>query len=723
MAQVDSSIHQVIELNRQKTVEVEKFVKLLAELKIIDIPDYIGETASRQEVELPIESLPLQVCEAYLDLVESSSKFTYSTSEEPEILAEYTPLNPENLDLDINVDNYEDGIVAFQRLQDILVGAEITELEDIATNLQEKLAKLEYQIYEPEALIELLLPCFAELLRLKINESQAEIVHAIAPIIDSAIQSRIEQNKNSMSQALAPALPDAISQQITIAPEEISNAIAPTMGRAMKKQIEIEKDAIVDALYPIIGSTISKYMAETIHAINKQVEETFSVEGIKRKIRAKLQGVTEAELILKEALPFTIEAIFLIHKASGLIITDIQPSDVQQLESEMIAGMLTAIRSFANDCINHSGNVSELDAIDYGTSKIILEVAGYCYLAIVVRGEPTIEFIHKMRQTLIKLLKKHGDSIEKFDGDLAVIPSEVHTVLSTLKADSQTENLKNRPSPVLLLSATLLSAILIPWGIWQYRSAVIHAAENKTAIFLASTPELAVYRLNVQENRGKLKITGNVPNQVLRSKAEQVASLSNPKWSIDNQILAVEVPPDPVLAAAEVERVTAILNQMDGVAISAKYIHNKVSVEGIVNLDKDVTKIIQAFEQIPGVKLVSSVVQVKPLLINLRFYFGENSANLIQADLTSKIQQVKVFLTENPMKNLKIIGFSYSSTGEPEVALLALQRAEAVKKALISRGIEPSRLQVIGKTNFPPGIDVNQPLWLKRCVILEAINK
>lgn len=722
MAQVDNSIYQFININRQEAVQVEEFVKLLAELKIIDLPDRISQTAPNQEVELPIESLPLQVCEAYLDSVESSSEIAYPTDAEPEILAEYIVLNSDNLEPKSHLDNSEDSIAAFQKLQEILVGAEITELEDTTTNLQEKLIKLEHQIYEPEALIELLLPCFAELLRLKISESEAEIVDAIAPIIDSAIQSRVEQNKTSMSEAFAPVLPDAISQQITTAPDEISNAIAPMMGRAMKKQIEIEQDAIVDALYPIIGSTISKYMAETIRAINKQVEETLSVEGIKRKIRAKLQGVTEAELILKSAQPFTIQAIFLIHKASGLVITDIQPSNVQHLESEMIAGMLTAIRSFANDCINQSGNVSELDAIDYGMSKIILEVAGYCYLAIVVRGEPTQEFIAKMRQTLIKVVKDYGNLLEKFDGDLAVIPSQVHTIVSTLKADEQTEKPKNRPSSTLLLSAALVSAILIPWGIWQYRSAVIHAAENQTALFLASTPELAVYKLNVKENRGKLKITGKVPNQFLRSKAEKVASLSNPKWPIDNQILAVEIPPDPVLAAAEVRRVTTVLNQIDGIVISAQYINDKVFIEGIVNLDKDVIKINQAFAQIPGVKLVSSAVQVKALRINARFYFGGGSANLIQADLTSKIQQVKSFLNQHPMKNLKIIGYSYSTTSD-EVALLALSRANAVKQALISQGIEPSRLQVIGKTNLPPGIDVNQASWLKRCVILEPIDK
>ncbi len=78
-------------------------------------------------------------------------------------------------------------------------------------------------------------------------------------------------------------------------------------------------------------------------------------------------------------MPFQIRAIFLIHKASGLVISEVQ-HDHQYLESEMLAGMLTAVRGFVNDCISQSGDLPlELDSIDYGTSKIVLEVAGYCY--------------------------------------------------------------------------------------------------------------------------------------------------------------------------------------------------------------------------------------------------------------------------------------------------------------------------------------------------------
>jgi len=127
-----------------------------------------------------------------------------------------------------------------------------------------------------------------------------------------------------MGIALGAAISIAIAEQINLDSEEFATAIAPAMGEAIQKQIELEKDKIVDALYPVIGNTIAKYMGETIQAINEQIENTLSFEGIQRKIRARLQGVSEAELIVKQSISFIPQAIFLIHKASGLVIYDIQ---------------------------------------------------------------------------------------------------------------------------------------------------------------------------------------------------------------------------------------------------------------------------------------------------------------------------------------------------------------------------------------------------------------
>lgn len=729
MTQVENSISQAVDLNPENAVYLDNLLHLLIDLKIIEPPepsfdllpsetDNSNECIPAETALLQLAPATLEVCEAYLE-----SAFNFHQN-----ISNYSQITQEELDQSIEIftkfeedlDNSQD---ALQKLREILVGYELTEINNVTSEIEQKLTKIEHQIYDPKELINLLLPLISEVLKLKIAESKEEIVQIIAPIIDQTIRSRTEQDKISMGTAIAPAIPLAISQQIIVAPEEVSDAIAPAMGRAIKKQIEIEQNIVVDALYPIIGSTISKYMAETIRAINRQVEETLSVEGIKRKIRAKLQGVSEAELILKEALPFTIQAIFLIHKTSGLVISDIQHSDVEQLEAEMVAGMLTAIRSFANDCINQSGRITELDAIAYGASKIILEVAGYCYLAIVLQGEPSKKFIEEMRQIFSTIVKKYGDLIEKFDGDPDLIPIEVHTLLEKLKDMNIQEKKPKKFSPLLILGLTVVSSILIPWGIWQYHSGVIRSIENQTSLALTSTPELAVYRLTVQVEHNKLKLTGRLPNQLLRQKAEQIAKITSPNWLINNKILFVEVPADPVLAAAEVKRVTAVLNQTDGIAISAQYITGKVAVEGIVNRIADAQMIAKAFEQIPGVKFVSSAVRVQPSQIEVRFYFQADSASLMKTDFQHKVQQVKLFLNQHPNKHLKIIGYSYDHTGAIASQKLALARANAVQQALIKLGITPSRLQTIGRTNLPPGIDAANPSWLSRCVILEPINK
>lgn len=720
MSHVEESKHQYLDLDidKEQISQLNNLVDLLVDLQIIQ-PTLQHEPQS-------IEPLEKIICNAYLEYCgdEYFSDKTENLPQEVEFVEQFAE-NIETIQAEsTNESNYVDTIAAFEKLQNILFGDELGELHNIAAAIKQNIAQLKNQLYNPDELISLLLPYITQLIKLKIIDNKEELVEAVTPIVDQVIKNRVEQDREIMGSALASAVPPAITQQIKIAPEEVAAAIAPTMGEAIKKQIEIEQDKIVDALYPVIGNTIAKYMGETIQAINQQIENTLSYKGIKRKVRAKIQGVSEAELILRDAVPFNIQAIFLIHKASGLVISDIQPSSTPRLESEMVAGMLTAIRSFANDCISQSINNSELNAIDYGSSKILLEVAGYCYIAIVIQGETPKNFNQKMRNTLSKIVKSYGKIVEKFDGDPEVIPTQIHQLLLGLRDEySQQQKPKNRISPLAVLSLTVVSAVMIPWGVWQYYSGIIRAIENKTALALSSTPELAVYRLNVKEEKGKLQLTGRVPNQLLRQKAEEIARVTAEGWKVNNQIISVEIPADPVLAEAEVKRVTGILNKMDGVAISSLFINDKAVVEGTVSRETDASTIIQALEQIPGVKKVSSAVKVQPLRVNIRFYFQGNSAQLQPKDLGYKLQQVKSFLNQHPKKHLKIIGYSNSSNGAPDAQNLAIARAKVVKQALIQQGVEPTRLETKSRKNLPPGIDATQPDWLKRCVVLEPIDK
>jgi outer membrane protein OmpA-like peptidoglycan-associated protein len=686
------------QLSQDETERLDQFFSLLVDLEIIE----------PSKPEPIIEEEPPIAVGLHLDQVQS---FSQAPPLPPPPRLEILPaptIDPQ----------------AFHQLQQLLVGAELDTLNKLVDIAGRKLSKLEHQIYEPTALSQLLIPRVGEVLIEKVANSKEEIIEAIAPIIDQIIEARTHQDRQKMGNAIASALSPAITQRVESDSEEMSDAISPLMGRAIKKQIAIEQESMVDALYPIIGSTVGKYMAEAIETINEKLEQTLSVEGVTRKIRAKMQGVSEAELILREAMPFKVQAIFLIHKTSGLLIAEVQ-SDDQRLESEMLAGMLTAIRGFVNDCVTQTGDLPlELDEIDYGTSKIVLEVAGYCYLAVVVKGDPPKSFNKMMQVTLGGLVRHYDQPLQHFEGDPDTVPAQVREALIELRDSSlpQPKDKGSKPSPLLLCGLALVGIITIPWGTWQYFSFRQYQAESEATAALYNQPELSVYNLTAKIKHGHLSLAGRVPNILLRQKAERAVRRVMPKWKIDNDVVAVNVPTDPVSTAAEVQRVTQVLNRLNGVAIATQYRQEKVVVEGRVSRPEDAKIVTQSFKQIPGVAAVNSTIKIQPLTIDVRFYFETASSDLTPADRGYKLQQVITFLNQQPQQSLKITGYSYSEAQEEGAQQVAIDRAKTLQQILVEQGIAPNRLQIAGSTNLPPGVDLTQPTWLARCVIVEPID-
>ena len=620
------------------------------------------------------------------------------------------------------------------------------QLNDKVVNLERKLNDAEWGGNE-EALVAKIKAIFLEMMLETINESREAFTETIAPIIDQVINTKTRENRHSMGVAISPAIPVGISQRITESPDEIAQALAPEMASAVRQQINLNREAMSDALYPIIGSTILKYMAETMQEINQKLEKAVSVEGITRKFKAKLQGMSEAELLMKETTPSTVKAVFLIQKDSGLVITAVQQSEQEQLESEMVAGMLTAIRSFVNDCISQSGNIAEIDAIEYGTSTIVLEVAGSCYLAVVMQGETRQWFKYKMRAIFKNLVQEYGGKIQSFNGDPASIPVEVNSELRKL-IDTDIKVKSNKPNPLLMIGLATLALIVVPWGIYQYRSGVERRLEADTNLALQSAPELSVYRLTADVKGKVAQLSGRVPNQKLRSRASQIAQKVVPQLTVENKILAVEVPPDPVLVEAEVKRIVALLNKVENINLEARYAEGKVTVVGGGNGSTDAQKITEAFAKIPGVKSVTNTVgtgtkplskavgveakplskavgvEAKPLskAMEIRIYFGVGGATLQPNDLTQKISKVKEFMAANKGKNLRIVGYSDLKSNPGENQRLALERARNVKVALVNTGIDADRIQVASSKSRPEGAEGNQPLWLSRTVTFEVVN-
>ena len=74
-----------------------------------------------------------------------------------------------------------------------------------------------------------------------------------------------------------------------------------------------------------------------------------------------------------------------------------------------------------------------------------------------------------------------------------------------------------------------------------------------------------------------------------------------------------------------------------------------------------------------------------------------------------------------PQMHLRIVGYIDNVKDSGENQQLAERRALAVKNILETQGIDPKRIEAVGKTHSPLDVDTNGPLWMRRAVVFYPI--
>ena len=280
---------------------------------------------------------------------------------------------------------------------------------------------------------------------------------------------------------------------------------------------------------------------------------------------------------------------------------------------------------------------------------------------------------------------------------------------------------KNKRSIALSgVGLIILGLIVLPWVIYEYFSGEERRLEQKVVQALASAPELNFYRMDADIRGKTLQLTGKLPTRHLRRQAEQIAQAVAPGLALDDDIIVVDGSRDRLLLAAEVQQVAKVLNQIQGISISAHFVEGQVTIEGTALPITTVQNITQAFAQIPGVRSVSNRVKIQPSSIGTRIYFRQNSATVKPIDSYIKVAPIKQLMQSSPSLQIKIIGHSHST--EQAGTQLALERAQTVQAILEDQGIDRRRLQAIGRQSSPPDVAYNQEQWLSRCVLFEIMQ-
>jgi hypothetical protein len=218
------------------------------------------------------------------------------------------------------------------------------------------------------------------------------------------------ENTINTQQKLSEKVNPIIDDKLNVFVDEIPEKLGPAITQALSEEIKNSQDKVVEVLFPIIGKMIKKYiqqeMAILSDKINNQVQNTFSAKKWKRKIKGLFFGYTEEELIMSELSKPKMLQIFVIESGSGIVIAN--ASNTESIDEDMIAGMLTAIKSFVEDAI--IGNKQSLESIEYELYEIYLKNFYNYYIAVVLSGNINDVYKSELENDLLELASKHINS-------------------------------------------------------------------------------------------------------------------------------------------------------------------------------------------------------------------------------------------------------------------------------------------------------------------------
>ena len=244
-------------------------------------------------------------------------------------------------------------------------------------------------------------------------------------------------------QTLADHLPEAIALR-TSRDRQLGRALAPTVETALRESIRRNPREIASAIFPVLGPAIRKAIAETmaglVRSINRAVEYSLSIQGIKWRIEAWRTGVPYVDVVIKHALVYRVEQVFLIHAETGLLLAHVTAPDLNVPDADLISGMLTAIQDFVRDSFR-PGEGGTLSAFTVGEHTVHVEAGPRALIAAVIRGECPDSVPLRLQHTLEQVHLEYATQLGEFDGEATpfasaapLLEENLETVLSNDRA-------------------------------------------------------------------------------------------------------------------------------------------------------------------------------------------------------------------------------------------------------------------------------------------------
>jgi outer membrane protein OmpA-like peptidoglycan-associated protein len=523
----------------------------------------------------------------------------------------------------------------------------------------------------------------------------------------------------ALLEAISPFVNELIDRNYKNSQEKIAKQMAPLIGSAIREQVKNQKDEVVDALYPVMGNMIGRYVTKTfeeiLERINVQIQNGLSYKALKRKIRAKIQGISESELILQENIVSNIRALLLIHKETGVVLTIAQNPQKPLHEPEMLASMITAIQSFVNDWIEQNRKNQELAEIEFGESRIIIENGGYAFLAVIVDGVASKKIYEDIRKVMASILLENGDEIRNFNGDLTKFSNiNIYKQISSLLSDNKEKDNNKKVHPLLYL-IPIIFVIFLGWYLYNENIKENRLKEVKEV--LKSTPQLALYNIKSKLDNDKLILKGEVPSLYHKQLAlKRLKSLKGIK-NIENNLVVVDFK-TPKQIEANIFYLIKGFNLSNNALLDYSYKYPILTINGNFTNKEEKEKLIAELKKIEGVDEIVDNTMVKIPKIKTIVYFKIGSY-IIEDEQKIKLDKVATILKSlDKNKTVVVDGYSDFKGLKSFNEKIAKKRAIAVEKYLKEVCKIPQKIKINKTAIISKETDMAKELKVPRCAVV-----
>jgi OOP family OmpA-OmpF porin len=500
------------------------------------------------------------------------------------------------------------------------------------------------------------------------------------------------------SDELAEKLPQAIVQRAA-RDKQLAIALAPTVESAISESVRRNPHEIATAIFPVLGPSIRKAIAETmsglVNTINRAIEHSFSPQGIRWRIESWRTGVPFAQIVMRHALVYRVEQVFLVHTGTGLLLAHMPDESLG--DADLISGMLTAIQDFVNDSFEPK-QTGELRAFAAGDLTVLVETGPQAYVAAVVRGQAPETLPLKLQTTLETIHLQWSDPLARFDGDAAAFTTTrplLEECIETVLATDQRAKRAGFRRFAWVVPVVVIAALALWWGTRGTRR------WNAALARLESEPGLVVIRS--ERRGGQWHLTG------LRDPLAANPALLMASRGIDTTDVVARWQPyvstEPALLLARARRVLAapvgITFRINGDTLSASgrapaFWIARAQALAPALAGVGATNFSGVSPGLPGdMERLATDIESQHVLFAAGTDSLDASARAIIATTAKNIQRIIDAASSNRYDiSIHVVGRADPSGAETNNLALSRRRATAVRDRLAGLGIAPVRLAV-----------------------------